>query len=155
MRILHSVAQMGHLPSSAGRLDSQASGSKLRGAMPCVLCHPPADRVLVSNDHAIALWDGFPVTPLHVLVVPRRHVVDFFGLCETELLACNALLRAAREAVIRIDSAVCGFNVGANVGETGGQTVFHCHLHLIPRRVGDVENPRGGIRNVIPGKGPY
>lgn len=96
-----------------------------------------------------------PVTERHALIVPRRHVQDYFALTSEELLACDDLLRQARELVLASDPSVEGFNVGANVGEVAGQTIFHCHIHLIPRRSGDVENPRGGVRHLIPGKGAY
>jgi diadenosine tetraphosphate (Ap4A) HIT family hydrolase len=121
----------------------------------CPFCNPPGDRVFLGNDLAYALWDAFPVTRLHSLVVPRRHAQDYFSLTTDELLACNELLHKASELVRSDDESVDGFNMGANVGAVAGQTIFHCHLHLIPRRRGDVENPRGGVRHLIPGKGAY
>jgi len=121
----------------------------------CVFCVPQAERVFVENDLAFALWDAFPVTERHALILPRRHIQDYFALTSEELLACDDLLRQARELVLASDPSVEGFNVGANVGEVAGQTIFHCHIHLIPRRSGDVENPRGGVRHLIPGKGAY
>jgi diadenosine tetraphosphate (Ap4A) HIT family hydrolase len=121
----------------------------------CIFCNPPEDRVFLSNDLAYVLWDGFPVTRLHALVIPRRHAEDYFSLNSEELLACDDLLRRARESVTKDDPSIEGFNIGVNVGEAAGQTIFHCHLHLIPRRRGDVANPRGGVRHIIPGKGAY
>jgi diadenosine tetraphosphate (Ap4A) HIT family hydrolase len=121
----------------------------------CIFCRPEEDRVLLRNDLAYALWDGFPVTPFHSLVIPRRHCQDYFSLTTEELLACNELLHKAREIVMERDPSIGGFNLGVNVGSASGQTIFHCHFHLIPRRAGDVEKPRGGIRHVIPGKGSY
>jgi diadenosine tetraphosphate (Ap4A) HIT family hydrolase len=121
----------------------------------CIFCGPNSTRVFLENDLAYALWDAFPVTDLHALVIPRRHATDYFDLSADELHACDALLREARDLLIARDSSIVGFNIGANVGVAAGQTVFHCHLHLIPRRAGDVENPRGGVRHVIPGKGAY
>jgi len=115
----------------------------------------PPERVIVTNDLAYALRDGFPVTPFHALVIPKRHVLDYFSLAADELLACDALIRRVREMVQAQDTSVEGFNIGMNVGETAGQTISHCHFHVIPRRSDDVANPRGGIRNVIPGKGDY
>lgn len=88
-------------------------------------------------------------------MIPKLHVVDYFGLNEQEVLACDDLLRVVRADVCLIDRTVVGFNIGMNAGATAGQTVFHCHIHLIPRRAGDVENPRGGVRHLIPGKGHY
>ncbi len=121
----------------------------------CVFCVPQAERVFLENELGFALWDAFPVTERHALIVPRRHVRDYFSLTSEELLACDDLLRQAREFVLASDLSVKGFNLGANVGEVAGQTIFHCHIHLIPRRSGDVANPRGGVRHLIPGKGAY
>ena len=121
----------------------------------CPFCATPANRAFLQNEHAYALWDAFPVTAFHILVIPRRHAEDYFKLNREELLACDALLREIRDALCALDPSIKGFNIGANVGGVAGQTVFHCHIHLIPRRVGDVENPRGGVRHTIPGKGNY
>ena len=121
----------------------------------CLFCSMPADRIVASNNLAYAVKDGFPVTAGHALVIPKRHVVDFFGLSDDEVLACNQLLKELYSTTIGQDELVEGFNVGMNAGEAAGQTIFHCHIHLIPRRKGDVENPRGGVRHTIPGKGFY
>lgn len=121
----------------------------------CIFCEMPAQRVIMENTHAYAIHDGFPVTKGHSLVIPKRHVIDYFGLTSDELLACDELLRRLRQMNLRDDPTVAGFNIGANAGAVAGQTVFHCHLHLIPRRAGDVANPRGGVRHTIPGMGHY
>jgi diadenosine tetraphosphate (Ap4A) HIT family hydrolase len=121
----------------------------------CLFCDIAPGRVIAQNDLAYAIRDGFPVTPLHTLVIPVRHVADYFGLDAAELLAIDRLLHQLRAEILAKDSEVTGFNVGMNVGAVAGQTIFHCHVHLIPRRAGDVKNPRGGVRHVIPGKGFY
>jgi diadenosine tetraphosphate (Ap4A) HIT family hydrolase len=121
----------------------------------CLFCEIGRDRVIIENDLAYAIRDGFPVTPLHSLIIPKRHVVDFFGLTRKERQACNRLIYDLRKSILKEDPAVGGFNIGMNAGEVAGQTIFHCHIHLIPRRRGDVENPRGGVRHLIPGKGNY
>jgi len=121
----------------------------------CIFCEIPAERVLMQNDFAYLIKDGFPVTPGHTLIIPKRHAVDYFDLTQDELLACDELIRLARSELISADSEVAGFNVGVNAGAAAGQTIFHCHIHLIPRRYGDVESPRGGVRHVIPGKDHY
>lgn len=113
------------------------------------------DRVILENQLAYAIRDGFPVTDLHTLVIPKRHTATYFDLTSQELLACDELLRSLREQILAQDPLVQGFNIGLNAGAAAGQTIFHCHFHLIPRRVGDVENPRGGVRHLIPGKGYY
>ena len=112
-------------------------------------------RIVAENDLAYAIRDGFPVTEGHTLVIPKRHVLDFFGLTEAELLDMNRLLHSEKEVLTRLYPEIGGFNVGANCGEIAGQSVWHCHLHLIPRRKGDVERPKGGVRHVIPNKGHY
>ena len=121
----------------------------------CIFCLIPSDRVVAHNSLAYAIHDKFPVTDGHVLVIPKRHAEDYFSLAQDELLACDALLRQLRGDIERADSNVEGFNLGVNAGAAAGQTVFHCHIHLIPRRSGDVDDPRGGIRHLIPGKGSY
>jgi diadenosine tetraphosphate (Ap4A) HIT family hydrolase len=121
----------------------------------CVFCTLVEDRIVAQNEVAVAIRDAFPVTPLHTLVMPRRHVADYFALRDSEVRALHRLLDAARGAIRHEDAAVEGFNVGVNSGTTAGQTVLHCHVHLIPRRTGDVENPRGGVRATIPGKADY
>jgi ATP adenylyltransferase len=118
-------------------------------ATACDFCAPDTARVFLENDAAYALWDVYPVTEGHALVIPRRHALDYFELAPDELLACDALLREARTLLLERDPSIEGFNIGLNVGEVAGQTVFHCHFHLIPRRRGDVEDPRGGVRHIL------
>ena len=121
----------------------------------CLFCEKPKREVITENEHAYAVRDGFPVTDMHSLIIPKRHVEEFFGLSEEELLACYDLLHQVRAEVLNIDDSVKGFNIGMNSGLAAGQTIFHCHIHLIPRRKGDVGNPRGGVRHIIAGKGDY
>ena len=121
----------------------------------CIFCTPQAERVFRRNDLAYALWDGFPITEMHSLVIPQRHTPDYFSLTPEELLACDELLLMSQKKLKSDDHSIEAFNVGTNVGEVAGQTVIHCHFHLIPRRNGDVDDPRGGIRTIIPGKGAY
>ncbi len=123
--------------------------------MSCLFCNIKDERVIAENDLAYAVHDGFPVTELHTLIIPKRHVEDYFGLTQEELLACDDLIRSLKDEIMNSDSSVDAFNIGMNAGESAGQTIFHCHIHLIPRRSGDVENPRGGVRHLIPGKGNY
>lgn len=124
-------------------------------AQQCLFCAIPPERIIARNALAYAIRDGFPVTALHTLIIPNRHVADYFGLTREELLACDELLQLVRKDILHVDPLVQGFNIGMNAGAVAGQTVFHCHIHLIPRRADDVEEPRGGVRNVIPGKGAY
>ena len=121
----------------------------------CIFCEVQADRTIASNTLAVAIRDNYPVTELHTLVVPRRHCRTFFDLFEPERRAINQLLDEVRTEILGRDSSVGGFNIGINNGEAAGQTIDHAHVHLIPRRPGDVQDPRGGVRSVIPGKAVY
>jgi ATP adenylyltransferase len=120
----------------------------------CLFC-TPRGQIIAENELAFASADNFPVTSLHTLVVPRRHVPTYFDLHDPERRAINLLLDQVRISVLASDKTVEGFNIGINCGEVAGQTIMHCHVHLIPRRRGDVEQPRGGVRGVIPGKASW
>jgi diadenosine tetraphosphate (Ap4A) HIT family hydrolase len=121
----------------------------------CIFCTIDPGRRVAENELAFAVRDTNPVTPLHTLILPKRHAPTFFDLSEAEARAVEELIRRLRNEIVDTDPAVQGFNIGINVGEAAGQTIFHCHYHLIPRRWGDVANPRGGVRWVIPSKGSY
>ena len=121
----------------------------------CLFCEIPTRRIVATNELAYAVEDSYAVTPMHALVIPRRHAPTYFDLGRSEINACTALIEEMRLRITKNDSTVAGFNVGMNCGEVAGQSIFHCHIHLIPRRHGDVENPRGGVRHVIPDKGNY
>lgn len=121
----------------------------------CLFCENLDDRIIVKNELANAIYDEFPVTHLHTLIVPKRHIASYFDLGRPELNACNLLLDQMKSSILQQDSGVTGFNIGVNIGEDSGQTIFHCHIHLIPRRKDDVGNPRGGVRGVIPAKQNY
>jgi diadenosine tetraphosphate (Ap4A) HIT family hydrolase len=88
-------------------------------------------------------------------IIPKRHVADYFGLTQAEINAVSRILTDQKSLLQVSDQTIDGFNIGMNCGESAGQSVFHCHIHLIPRRAGDVEQPRGGVRHLIPGKGGY
>ena len=121
----------------------------------CIFCEMPSERVIAENELAYAILDAFPVTEGHTLIIPKRHVSDFFSLYQSERNAMQRLLEEQRQNILNADSTVTGFNIGNNVGEDAGQTVMHCHTHLIPRRIGDVEEPTGGVRGVIAEKQKY
>jgi len=121
----------------------------------CLFCQIPQKRIIAENEYAYAIRDGYAVTKYHSLIIPKRHVKDYFHLSKEELLACDSLLKTVKDSIEMEDDSVEGFNIGMNSGVVAGQTIFHCHIHLIPRRLGDVENPKGGVRHVIPGKGFY
>ena len=124
----------------------------------CLFCDVQASdrkRIIAENSLAYAIRDGFPVTEFHTLFIPKRHAKDYFDLTQAEINAINQLINEQKSNLDKADRSIDGYNIGMNCGETAGQTVFHCHVHLIPRRKGDVENPRGGIRHLIAGKGYY
>jgi diadenosine tetraphosphate (Ap4A) HIT family hydrolase len=121
----------------------------------CVFCTISEQRIIAENALCYVIRDGFPVSLLHTLVIPKRHVADYFDLYQPELNAIHAMLNLQRGEILAADPAVTGFNVGINSGADAGQTVCHVHVHLIPRRAGDVADPRGGVRGVIPEKQKY
>jgi ATP adenylyltransferase len=123
--------------------------------MRCVFCTMDEKQIVASNSLAYAVRDTSPVTALHSLILPNRHVADYFELEPSERRAIDDLLQETRRDILAGDPAVAGFNIGVNIGTVSGQTIFHCHVHLIRRRQGDVGNPRGGVRAVIPGKADY
>jgi diadenosine tetraphosphate (Ap4A) HIT family hydrolase len=121
----------------------------------CFFCELPDDCVVATNALAHAIRDRYPVTQLHTLIIPKRHTDSFFDLFEPERRAISQLLNMLKAEIVQGDPTVDGFNIGVNVGETAGQTVSHVHVLLIPRRKGDVQDPRGGVRGVIPDKRVY
>ena len=121
----------------------------------CLFCNIETERVISKNELAYSIRDGFPVTEKHTLIIPKRHVASYFDLGQAEINAINQLMTKEKLQIEEDDTTVTGFNIGINSGNSAGQTIFHCHIHLIPRRDGDVERPRGGIRHIIPGKGSY
>lgn len=120
----------------------------------CPFCNPDPARIFYETDLIVGLWDAYPVNPGHALLVPRRHAPDWFEASEDERRELMEGVQAARAAILEKHQPQ-GFNLGINMGEAAGQTVFHLHVHLIPRYSGDVGDPRGGIRVVIPEKARY
>ncbi len=121
----------------------------------CVFCEKILKgKVLFEDTFWVALEDGFPVSKGHTLIVPKRHVASFFDLTKEEFATLQEMICRAKE---RLDSLhkPDGYNIGVNVGKAAGQSVFHVHVHVIPRYSGDVANPRGGVRGVIPSKQNY
>jgi len=121
----------------------------------CIFCNLEKSRVERENNFALSFKDLYPVTEGHSLFIPKRHVQSFFDLEKNEKEAIFELLELEREALMEKDNLITGFNIGINDGSDAGQTVMHCHVHLIPRRSGDMNNPRGGVRGVIPEKQSY
>ncbi len=109
------------------------------------------ERVFTENQFAYVVYSRYPVTEKHALIIPKAHENDYLLLLNREIIACHDLLYYMASLISAEDETVTGFNVGVNIGKDAGQSVFHVHIHLIPRRKGDVENPIGGVRNIIPG----
>ena len=122
---------------------------------PCLFCNINESGSTHENELAYASYDSYPVSEHHSLIIPKRHIKDFFELTNEELVACNDLIKKVKDEVTKKDPNIEGFNLGTNVGKVSGQSILHCHFHLIPRRPGDVENPQGGVRSVIPNKQHY
>jgi diadenosine tetraphosphate (Ap4A) HIT family hydrolase len=122
----------------------------------CVFCTlRNSSQVAVEFGMVFAVFDKYPVTDKHYLVITKRHISDFFEMSHAERRDAEALLIILKKKILKDDPTVKGFNVGMNCGEVAGQSVMHAHIHLIPRRVGDIEDPRGGVRGCVPGKMGY
>jgi len=119
----------------------------------CIFCVLDRETIAEST-HALAIPDAFPISPGHSLVIPRRHAVTIFDLSEAEYADCFLLVLKVKD-LLAARHTPDGFNVGVNCGEAGGQSVWHAHIHVIPRWTGDTPHPRGGVRNVIPLKKEY
>lgn len=120
----------------------------------CIFCTINDSRIVDKDNYFYVIRDSYPVTEFHTLIIPHRHT-SFFDLTDIEQKSLFALLKKHKDLLKKEDSSITAFNVGINDGEDAGQTVMHCHIHLIPRRKGDIENPRGGVRGVIPKKQSY
>ncbi len=121
----------------------------------CPFCNIDNSReIIASSDLSLAFFDGFPVSKGHALIIPRRHVASFFDLSDAEKQDMLSLLDQVK-SVVEERFHPDGYNIGINVNEAAGQSVFHVHMHLIPRYKGDVANPKGGVRGVIPSKQSY
>jgi ATP adenylyltransferase len=117
----------------------------------CPFCAPEIrERILAERGTVFAVPDRFPVTEGHLLILPQRHTPDWFSLTARERSDAEALILFLREKLQSEDPTITGFNIGINCGASAGQTIFHAHIHLIPRRDGDTDDPRGGVRGVIP-----
>ena len=131
-----------------------AAGSATPTGKPCPFCNAAPSRVLHASPLALALTDSYPVSPGHALIVPRRHVASFFDVTDDERREMLGLLDLARATIRRLHDPG-GFNIGINDGPAAGQTVPHLYIHLIPRVHGDLPDPRGGVRWILPEKARY
>jgi diadenosine tetraphosphate (Ap4A) HIT family hydrolase len=122
---------------------------------PCLFCSIKKSSFAEENNLAYASYDAYPVTDCHCLIIPKRHIKDYFDLTQEEIVACDQLIKKIKKKIEIKDKSVKGFNIGINSGKVAGQSIMHSHIHLIPRREDDVKNPQGGVRSVIPSKQHY
>ena len=122
---------------------------------PCIFCDTQGQKIVFENNLVYATYDSYPVSKFHSLIIPKRHIDNYFNLFEKELLDINQLILKIKNEIEKRDKSVIGYNIGINCEKVDGQTIMHCHIHLIPRRKGDVLNPQGGVRAVIPSKQHY
>lgn len=122
----------------------------------CRFCYDKIkDRIIAEVGSVVAIEDNYPVSKGHILIIPKNHSDNYFELSDEEKRDADLLITQLRRKILAEDPSVTGFNIGMNCGESAGQTIFHTHIHLIPRRDGDISNPRGGVRGVIPEKMGY
>ena len=122
----------------------------------CIFCDKTNCNIISSTKHFFIIRDtAYPVTKHHTLIITNRHVDDFFDLTKDEMSDLDKILKKQKNELEKLDKDISAFNVGVNIGKDAGQSIMHCHIHLIPRRNGDVEDPKGGVRGVIPEKQKY
>ena len=126
------------------------------GTEECIFCNKTNCKVISSTKHFFIIRDtAYPVTKHHTLIITNRHVDDYFDLNKEEINDLDEILKNQKRELKQLDKEISAFNIGVNIGRDAGQSIMHCHIHLIPRRKGDVEDPRGGVRGVIPEKQKY
>lgn len=121
----------------------------------CIFCSKEKLNIIYEDDIFFVIRDSFPVTKDHTLIILNNHDKTYFDLRDKDILQLNNILKFQKESLMQNDNTITGFNIGINQGKSAGQTVMHLHIHLIPRRKGDIEDPRGGVRGVIPSKQKY
>ena len=122
---------------------------------PCIFCNPKEEEILAENDYAQIIKDNSPVSEGHCIIIPKRHIKTHFELSPEENLAVLSLMNEAKDIILKQGHQPDGYNIGSNNGLAAGQSVFHLHIHVIPRYTGDSEQPKGGIRQVLPKTAQY
>ena len=122
---------------------------------PCIFCSSKTQKIILENKLIYSTYDSYPVSKFHSLIIPKRHISSYFDLSNEEIIDINKIIFKMKSEIENKDKSVMGFNIGSNSGKVAGQTIMHCHIHLIPRRKDDVLNPQGGVRAVIPSKQHY
>tara|TARA_B100000963_G_scaffold358063_1_gene381773 strand:+ start:1434 stop:1829 length:396 start_codon:yes stop_codon:yes gene_type:complete len=122
----------------------------------CIFCLKTNCKVIKTTNFFFIIRDtAYPVTKHHTLIITNRHVSSYFDLKKDEIKELDELIKEQKRELENLDNSISGFNIGTNVGRDAGQSIMHCHIHLIPRRKGDMEDPTGGVRGVIPSKQKY
>ena len=121
----------------------------------CIFCSKEKLNIIYEDDIFYVIRDAYPVTTDHTLIILNEHNKTYFDLRDKDIVQLNNIIKFQKDSLIGKDNRITGFNIGINQGETAGQTVMHLHIHLIPRRKGDIDDPRGGVRGVIPSKQKY
>ena len=121
----------------------------------CIFCSKEKLNIIYEDDIFYVIRDAYPVTTDHTLIILNEHNKTYFDLRDKDIVQLNNIIKFQKDSLIGKDNSITGFNIGINQGETAGQTVMHLHIHLIPRRKGDIEDPTGGVRGVIPSKQKY
>tara|TARA_Y100000768_G_C23368322_1_gene403038 strand:+ start:97 stop:492 length:396 start_codon:yes stop_codon:yes gene_type:complete len=122
----------------------------------CIFCSKEKCKIIKTAKFFFIIRDtSYPVTEHHTLIITNRHVENYFDLNKDEIFELDEIIKQQKKELLDIDKSISGFNIGTNIGKDAGQSIMHCHIHLIPRRKGDVEDPRGGVRGVIPSKQKY
>ena len=121
----------------------------------CIFCNKEKLNIIYEDDIFYVIRDAYPVTTDHTLIILNEHNKTYFDLRDKDIVQLNNIIKFQKDSLIGKDNSITGFNIGINQGETAGQTVMHLHIHLIPRRKGDIDDPRGGVRGVIPSKQKY
>ena len=122
----------------------------------CIFCSKKKCKIIKTTKFFFIIRDtSYPVTEHHTLIITNRHVENYFDLNKDEIFELDEIIKQQKKELLDIDKSISGFNIGTNIGKDAGQSIMHCHIHLIPRRKGDVGDPRGGVRGVIPSKQKY
>ena len=121
----------------------------------CIFCYPPEERIVCKYKFFYVLEDLYPVTRFHYLIIPYRHEESYFNLTNEEINELHSIVNKEKKKLVNLDQTITAFNIGINIGKDAGQTIFHTHIHLIPRRYKDIKSPEGGVRGVIPNKRMY
>ena len=121
----------------------------------CIFCNKNKLNIIFEDETFYVIRDAYPVTKDHTLIILNEHDKTYFDLEDKDIVQLNNIIKSQKKSLIDEDNSITGFNIGINQGESAGQTVMHLHIHLIPRRNGDVTDPRGGVRGVIPSKQKY